>query len=506
MGKATGFMEYERVESKAVPPEERIKNWNEFHIMLSLDEQKKQGARCMECGVPFCQYGEAISGMTSGCPLHNLIPEWNDLVYLGNYEQAYHRLKRTSNFPEFTCRVCPALCEKACTCGLYDEPVSTRENERAIIEYAYENDLAKADAPKNRTGKTVAVIGSGPSGLAVADDLNRRGHMVTVYEKNDRPGGLLRYGIPNMKLEKWVIDRKLDIMQKEGITFVTNTKVPEDISADEITKKYDAVIITTGTPKPRNIEVPGRDAKGIYFAVDFLTDATRQLYEKDLAGEKQYVDWKDLTASEGISAKDKDVIVIGGGDTGNDCVGTSIRQGAKSVIQLEMMPKPPETRRESNPWPQWPLVLKTDYGQEEAIAVFGDDPRVYQTTVKEFKKDKAGNVKSAVIVLLESKTDEKTGRCMMVEVPGTEKEIKASLVLIAAGFLGSDPKLAEAFGAELDGRTNFAGKDGGHATAKKKVFTAGDAHTGQSLVVKAIADGKACAREVDTYLMGYSGL
>ncbi len=494
MGKATGFLEYERVDSVAVKPLERIKNWDEFHVMPGIEERKRQGARCMDCGVPFCQYGESINGMTSGCPLHNLIPEWNDLVFRGNFEQAYLRLKKTSNFPEFTCRVCPALCEKACTCGLYDEPVSTRENERAIIEYAYENDLAKAVLPENRTGKKVAVIGSGPAGLAAADDLNRRGHTVKVYERNDRVGGLLRYGIPNMKLEKWVIDRKLSIMEEEGVEFVTCTDVGVDISAEEIMKENDAVVISTGTPNPRDIAAPGRDAEGIYFAVDFLTDATRQLYPDGKVKQK------------GLNAKDKDVIVIGGGDTGNDCVGTCIRQGAKSVVQLEMMPKPPETRRDSNPWPQWPLILKTDYGQEEAIAVFGDDPRVYQTTVKEFKKDKKGNVKAAVLVSLESKVDEATGRRMMVPIEGSEREVKASLVLIAAGFLGSDKKLADAFGATLDGRTNFEGMDGSHRTSAKKVFTAGDAHTGQSLVVKAIADGKKCAMEIDEFLMGYSNL
>ena len=504
MGKATGFLEYERVDQTAVEPSKRICNWDEFHVMPSMEERKRQGARCMDCGVPFCQYGESISGMTSGCPLHNLIPEWNDLVYRGNLKQAYIRLKKTSNFPEFTCRVCPALCEKACTCGLYDDPVTTRDNERAIIEYAYEKGLTKANPPKNRTGKKVAVIGSGPSGLAVADDLNRRGHEVTVFEKNDRIGGLLRYGIPNMKLEKWVIDRKLSIMAEEGVHFEVNSPVGEDVKPAFLMKDYDAIVIATGTPNPRNIEVPGRESSGIHFAVDYLSDATRQLYEKDIIKDCGPV--TGPKKSLGITAKDKDVIVIGGGDTGNDCVGTAIRQGAKSVLQLEMMPKPPEDRTENNPWPQWPLVLKTDYGQEEAIEMFGSDPRIYQTTVASFKSDKKGNVKSAVIVSLESKTDEKTGRRMMVPVEKSEREIKASLVLIAAGFLGSEKKLADAFGVGLDGRTNIAGTGGTHKTGVDKIFTAGDAHTGQSLVVKAIADGKACAREVDEFLMGYSNL
>ena len=489
MGKATGFLEYEREESKALSPKERIKNWGEFHAMLSPEEQKKQGARCMECGVPFCQYGEAIAGMTSGCPLHNLIPEWNDMVYLGNYSQAYFRLKKTSNFPEFTCRVCPALCEKACMCGVNDEPVSVRENERAIIEYAYENGLAGAREIKNRTGKKVAVIGSGPSGLAVADDLKLRGHEVTVYEKNDRIGGLLRYGIPNMKLEKWVIDRKLKVMCEEGVRFVTGVNVGKDITIDKLLKQYDVVAVCTGTPDPRDIDAPGRDAKGIYFAVDFLTDATRQLYDNGIIEASLALPADEnvpCVKSLGISAKDKEVIVIGGGDTGNDCVGTCIRQGAKSVIQLEMMPKPPESRRESNPWPQWPLILKTDYGQEEAMEVFGDDPRVYQTTVKEFLKDKKGNLKGAVLVSLEPKVDEKTGRRIMVPIEGSEKEVSAQLILIAAGFLKPEQK-------DEDPKTS-------------RTFFAGDARTGQSLVVKAIADGKNCAKQIDEYLMGYTNL
>ena len=410
MGKATGFLEYERRESQAIDAKERIKNFNEFHIPLSTEEQQRQGSRCMDCGVPFCQSGMTIKGMTSGCPLNNLIPEWNDLVYHGNWEQAYLRLHKTSNFPEFTCRVCPGLCEKACTCGLNGDPVTTRENERAIIEYAYAHGLADAKPPVNRSGKKIAVIGSGPSGLAAADQLNSRGHAVTVYERNDRVGGLLRYGIPNMKLEKQIIDRKIAVMEEEGITFKTNVDVGKDIKPKELLAEYDAVILACGASNPRDIQAPGREAKGIYFAVDFLTSTTKSLWDNGL---------KEGTF---ISAKDKDVIVIGGGDTGNDCVGTCMRHGCKSITQLEMMPKAPDERRESNPWPQWPLVCKTDYGQEEAIAVFGHDPRIYTTTVKEFKKDRSGNLKSVILVSLESKTDEKTGRRMMVPVEGTEKD------------------------------------------------------------------------------------
>jgi len=494
MGKATGFLDYERKVASAIEPLERIKNFNEFHIPLSLEEQQKQGARCMECGVPFCQSGMTIKGMTSGCPLNNLIPEWNDLVYRGNFEQAYLRLHKTSNFPEFTCRVCPGLCEKACTCGLNGDAVATKENEMAIIEYAYANGLASAKAPAVRTGKKIAVIGSGPSGLAVADQLNSRGHNVTVYERSDKVGGLLRYGIPNMKLEKQIIDRKVSIMEEEGIVFKTSVDVGKDVKAKDLLKEFDAVVLACGASNPRDIQAEGRDAKGIYFAVDFLTSTTKSLWDSGL---------KEGTF---ISAKGKDVIVIGGGDTGNDCVGTCVRHGAKSVTQLEMMPKAPDERAESNPWPQWPLVCKTDYGQEEAIAVFGHDPRIYTTTVKEFKKDKSGNLKSAVLVSLESKLDEKSGRRMMVPVAGSEKEVPCQLVLIAAGFLGSQAYVTDEFKVELDGRTNVASPNGGFKTSVDKVFTAGDMHTGQSLVVKAIRQGRDCAREVDEYLMGYTNL
>ena len=494
MGKPTGFLEYERVEAKAVAPKERIKNFNEFHTPLSEAEQRCQSARCMDCGVPFCQSGMTIKGMTSGCPLNNLIPEWNDLVYTGNWEQAYNRLHKTSNFPEFTSRVCPALCEKACTCGLNGDAVCTKENEMAIIEHAYANGLAGPKPPKARTGKRIAVIGSGPSGLAVADQLNQRGHLVTVYERADRIGGLLRYGIPNMKLEKHIIDRKLNVMKDEGVEFVTEANIGQNIKAKKIMDDYDAVVLAVGASNPRDINAPGRDADGIYFAVDFLTATTKSLLDSD------------LTDGKYISAKDKNVIVIGGGDTGNDCVGTCIRHGCKSVTQLEMMRKAPDVRSESNPWPQWPLVCKTDYGQEEAIAVFGHDPRIYTTTVKEFKKDKKGKLCKVVTVQLESKVDEATGRRMMVPVDGTEKELPCELVLIAAGFLGTQKYLTDAFGVEVNQRTNIKTDDGKFATNVAGVFAAGDCHTGQSLVVKAIRQGRDCAREVDKYLMGYTNL
>lgn len=494
MGKPTGFLEYERETAKVLPPKVRIANFDEFRIPLSREKQKKQGARCMACGVPFCQSGMMIGGMASGCPLHNLVPETNDLVYTGNWKQAYLRLVKTHCFPEFTSRVCPALCEAACTCNLDGEPVATKENERAIIETAYEKGWVQPQIPKVRTGKKVAVVGSGPSGLAAAYQLNKRGHSVTVYERSDRIGGLLRYGIPNMKLDKAVIDRRIDLLKKEGIQFITNTNVGVDITAKELLEKFDRVILSCGASNPRDIKVPGRDAKGIYFAVDFLGKVTKQLLDTQF----EKVPYE--------LAKDKHVLVIGGGDTGNDCVGTAIRLGAKSVVQLEMMPKPPEKRAENNPWPQWPKVLKTDYGQEEAISVFGHDPRVYQTTVTEFIKDKKGNVCKAKIVKLKSEKDPKTGRVSMVPVEGSEEVIPADLVLIAAGFLGSEKYVTDAFGVAVDGRTNVQTQRDKYETNIPGVFTAGDMHRGQSLVVWAIREGKEAAKAVDESLMGYSNL
>lgn len=498
MGKATGFLEYDRQTSRSEAPLERIKHFHEFKTPLKLEDQRKQGGRCMECGVPFCQSGCMIAGMASGCPLHNLVPETNDLVYRGNFEQAYKRLSKTHCFPEFTCRVCPALCEAACTCNLNGEPVSTKENERAIIETAFARGWVQPEPPVVRTGKKVAVIGSGPAGLAAAMMLNRRGHEVTVYERKDRIGGLLRYGIPNMKLEKGILDRRIHLLEEEGVRFCTGVDVGKDRTAEEIMKNADRVILACGASNPRDIQVPGRDAKNIFFAVDFLSMVTKSLLDSK---EKELVAKEVRKLAEG-----KHVLVIGGGDTGNDCVGTSIRLGARSVTQLEMMPKPGETRSASNPWPQWPKVLKTDYGQEEAIALFGHDPRIYQTTVTEFIQDEKGAVKQAKIVSLKPVKDEKTGHMNMVPVEGTEKVIKADLVLIAAGFLGSQNYVTEAFKVKVNQRTNVDTLPDEYETNVPGIFTAGDMHRGQSLVVWAIREGRMAARAVDKSLMGYTNL
>ena len=494
MGKPTGFLEYERKTGKAQEPLSRIRHFNEFHTPLTEEQQKKQGARCMECGVPFCQSGMMIGGMVSGCPLNNLIPEWNDLVYSGNWSQAYNRLKKTNSFPEFTSRVCPAPCEAACTCGLNGDPVSIKENERAIIEKAYETGKAGPRPPRIRTGKKIAVVGSGPAGLAAADQLNKRGHNVTVFEREDRIGGLLMYGIPNMKLEKHIIDRKIQVMREEGVSFVTGADVGNGYKASRLKRDFDCVVLACGASNPRDIQVPGRDAEGIYFAVDFLKSTTKSLLNSGME-DGSY-----------ISAKDKNVLVIGGGDTGNDCVGTAVRHGCASVIQLEMMPKLPDKRADDNTWPEWPRVCKTDYGQEEAAAVFGRDPRVYQTTVKEFIKDESGKVCRAVLISLESRKDPETGRFSMVPVEGSEREIAADLVLIAAGFLGAQSYVAEAFGVDLNDRTNVETGAGSYATTAENIFTAGDMHRGQSLVVWAIREGREAARQIDCHLMGYTNL
>ena len=485
MGKPTGFLEYTRQSNPSEAPLARIRHYNEFHPRLGREERMRQGARCMECGVPFCQSGAVLNGMVSGCPLHNLVPEWNDLVYHGSFGHALERLLKTNNFPEFTGRVCPALCEAACTCGLHGEPVTVRDNELGIIEDAWERGLMKPRPPKNRTGKRIAVVGSGPSGLACADQLNSRGHSVTVFEREDRPGGLLMYGIPNMKLEKSIVQRRLELMAAQGVEFRTGVDVGRDISAQELRRDYDAVVLCCGAANPRDLDLPGREGEGVWFAVDFLKETTRALLDNGL--------------QEGTypSARGKHVVIVGGGDTGNDCVGTCIRHGCESVTQLEMMPKAPDSRGENNPWPEWPRVCKTDYGQEEAIAVFGSDPRIYETTVSRLIRDEGGALTAVETVRLGP--DHKP-------LPGTEQTLPCELLLIAAGFLGPQDYVPEAFGLTRTARSNVQTAEGGYDTGVAGVFAAGDMRRGQSLVVWAIQEGRAAARQVDEYLMGYTNL
>ena len=489
MGKITGFMDYPRKTSTETEPLARLENYNEFHAWLPREEQQTQAGRCMDCGVPFCQSGLMLGGAASGCPLHNLIPEWNELVWRGKWRLAFDRLRATNRFAEFTSRVCPALCEAACTCGeVTGSPVSIRENERAIVEMGYSKGWVTADPPPARTGKSVAVIGAGPAGLAVADYLNKRGHAVTVYEREDRSGGLLMYGIPNMKLEKQVVERRVKIMQAEGVEFLTGMNVGRTVDAAEVLAHHDAVVLCCGAKQPRDLDVPGREAEGVYFAVDYLTSVTKALLSGGPAA---------------LTAEGKNVLVIGGGDTGNDCQGTALRQGCAGLLALEMMPEPPAGRTNTNPWPEWPRVKKTDYGQTECAARFGQDPRVYQTTVKEFLKDEAGHLTGAIIARLRPESDPDTGRTQMVPT-GEEFEYPCQLALIAAGFTGCESYTAEVFGVPLTARGCTAAQD--YTTPVNKVFTCGDMRRGQSLVVWALREGRDCAARVDQYLMGYTNL
>ncbi len=473
MGKPTGFLEFDRKDDERISPKERINNYDEFYIYSSEEERRKQAARCMDCGVPFCGSAIEIKGMVTGCPLHNLIPEWNDGIYSGHYSHALTRLLKTSPFPEFTGRVCPALCEKACINGIHCEPVTIHNNELFLIEKGFENGDMSAKPPKVRSDKKIAVVGSGPAGLSVAEKLNKRGHYVTVFERDDNFGGLLMYGIPNMKLDKKIVERRLSLMREEGVKFVPNMDLGKNISLEELEKDFDAVVLCCGAKKARDISVENRNIDGIHFAVDFLTSTTKSLIKSNL--KDNYID-----------AKDKNVIIVGGGDTGNDCVGTCVRHGAKSIVQLEIMPKLPEKRLDSNPYPEYPKVFTTDYGQEESIEVFGKDPRSYQTTVKEvYETD--GKLTGVLTVKVEFKNGK------MCEIKGSEEKLDADLLLIAAGFIGYEDYIVP--NVKIPTKTDMYFK-----TDKENVFACGDMKRGQSLVVWAIADGIKCAKEVEAFL------
>ncbi|MGA0198473.1 MAG: glutamate synthase subunit beta, partial [Prochlorotrichaceae cyanobacterium] len=442
MGKATGFIEFLREVAEEVSPLDRIRNWDEFHLPMDEERLRNQGARCMDCGTPFCHTGLEISRMASGCPINNLIPEWNDLVYRGRWQEALQRLHKTNNFPEFTGRVCPAPCEGACVLGIINPAVTIKNIEYSIAEKGWESGWITPTPPVKRTDKKVAVIGSGPAGLAAADRLNHAGHWVTVYERADRPGGLLMYGIPNMKLDKKaVVMRRLEVLEAEGITFVCNTEVGKDITLAQLQADYDAVILCIGSTHPRNLDIEGRSLEGIHFAMEFLTANTQTVLQGS-------------PTSDYISAASKDVVIIGGGDTGTDCVGTSLRHGCRSVTQLEIMPKPAENRSSSNPWPEWPKIHRTDYGQEEAIAQFGQDPRTYLTTATQFEGDEQGHVKAVHTVQVEWIRDEQ-GRFSPQPIAGTEQVLPAQLVLLAMGFLGPETTAFSPQGLTTDPRSNI---------------------------------------------------
>ena len=486
MGKPTGFKEYDR---KKVPwrlPVVRVNDYDEIYTEPRVEQLKQQGARCMDCGVPFCQ-------STTGCPIDNLIPEWNDLVYNDRWKEAIERLHKTNNFPEFTGRTCPAPCEGSCVLGITNPPVTIKNIENAIVDRAWQEGWIVPTPPESRTGKSVAVIGSGPSGLSAADQLNQAGHVVTVYERADRIGGLLQYGIPNMKLSKEAVQRRVDKMTAEGIEFKTGVNVGKDVEVKQLQSDYDAVLLCCGATNPRDLPIDGRDAKGVYYAMEFLTANTKQMVHTDSLGDTF------------ISAEGKDVIVIGGGDTGTDCIGTSLRHGCRSLVNFELLPKPPEARADNNPWPEWPRVFRVDYGHEEAEAKFGSDPRTYQILSKKFLKDDDGNLRGVQTVQVEW-TPKEGGGWDMAEVAGSEKEWPAQLILLAMGFVGPEQYLPESMGLEVDPRSNFQAVHGQYTTNVDGVFAAGDCRRGQSLVVWAINEGRGAARAIDIYLQGSSTL
>jgi len=493
MGKPTGFMEDTRELPGDRSPLERVNDWKEFHDHFPEANLQRQAGRCMDCGIPFCHTGTLIGGMASGCPINNLIPEWNDLVYHGLWKEALERLHKTNNFPEFTGRVCPAPCEGSCVLGINELPVTIKTLESAIIDKGFAQGWVRPEPPEARTGKKVAIVGSGPAGLACAAQLNRAGHWVTVYERADRIGGLLMYGIPNMKLDKSIVRRRVDLMAEEGVKFVTNTAIGVQLPAKKLREDFDAIVLCSGATKPRDLPIPGRDLKGIHFAMEFLHANTKSLLDSSHKDGKY------------ISARDQHVIVVGGGDTGTDCVGTAMRHQCKSLTQLEILPRPPDARQSDNPWPEWPKVYKLDYGQEEAKARFGDDPRIYVTTGEKFIGDEKGRVQEMHIYDVEWARDEK-GAFIPKRVPGSERVLPADLVLLAMGFLGPEEQILNDLGVERDPRSNVKAEHGKFTTNIPGVFAAGDCRRGQSLVVWAINEGRGAARECDHSLMGSTNL
>ncbi|OIK11386.1 glutamate synthase small subunit [Bacillus sp. MUM 13] len=492
MGKTTGFMEYPREKGPERGPIARLNDWNEYVTAIPDDMAARQGARCMDCATPFCHMGMEVAGVTTGCPIHNLIPEWNDLVYRGKWKEALGRLLKTNNFPEFTGRVCPAPCEGSCTLSITDPAVTIKNIERAIIDKGFENSWITPRIPKISTGKKVAIIGSGPAGLASADQLNQAGHAVTVYERSDRAGGLLMYGIPNMKLEKHIVERRISLLKQEGIEFITNTEVGKDISAEDLKGQYDAVILCTGAQKQRDLVIEGREAAGVHFAMDYLTGTAKSMLDSDFAD------------GQFINTEGKDVIVIGGGDTGADCVATALRQKCRSVVQFGKHPILPAVRAAENMWPAYPNVFTLDYAYEEAEAGFGRDPRQYEIGTKKIIADENGHVKELHTIQME-RIIEENGAYFYREIPGTEKVWDAQYVFIAIGFEGTSEHLLNAFGLQASGQKAEAAH-GVYRTNVEGVFAAGDARRGQSLIVWAIQEGREAAREVDRYLMGSSNL
>jgi glutamate synthase (NADPH/NADH) small chain len=493
MGKPTGFMEYRRELPPARPPKERVKDWREFHKHLPEEKLRAQGARCMDCGTPFCHTGTILHGMASGCPIFNLIPEWNELVYKGLWREALARLHKTNNFPEFTGRVCPAPCEDACVLAIIEPPVTIKSIECSIIDKAFDEGWVKPEAPGFHTGKKVAVVGSGPAGLACAAQLNSAGHDVTVYERADRIGGLLTYGIPKMKLAHEIVQRRIDLMEAEGVKFISNTWIGKDLSATTLLDDFNAVVLCIGATRPRDLPIPGRNLKGIHFAMDFLTQNTKSLLDSNHQ-DRNY-----------ITAQGKKVIVIGGGDTGTDCLATAIRHGCSNILQFEILPKPPKERTTDNPWPEWGNIFRVDYGQEEVAALFGQDPREYSIMTKAFVGDKDGCVKEVHTVRVKWAPDG-DGGFIPQEVPGTEQVWPAQIVLLAMGFLGPEHDISKDLGIESDNRTNLRADYGKYATNVPGVFAAGDCRRGQSLIVWAIHEGREAAREADFYLMGKTHL